>query len=82
MGLSLRKIALLTKTSERVLILLLYPCLFLFGILLGWDDKIVSQLDKTGWHKFIDLIGTLASCFILLWILQKVFMLIKTKYLS
>jgi hypothetical protein len=82
MGLSLRKIALLTKTSEKVLILLFYPCLFLFGILLGWDDKIVSHLEKTGWHHFIYLIATLASCFILLWILQKILIVIKTRYLS
>lgn len=77
LGISVKKISEVTKTSEKVLIMLLYPCLFLAGILLGFDDKIVSNIDTIGWNMFFYLIGAMALCLAFLWLVRKVVVLLK-----
>ncbi len=75
-GLSIRKIAALTKTSEKVLTLLYYPCLFLMGILCHLDEEIVFHIDKIGWHSFSYLIAAFAAGIIVIWTIHKIYKLL------
>jgi len=56
LGLSIRKIAEISKTSEKVLTTLYYPCLFFSGIFLHLDKKLVSVIDKIGWNSFFNVV--------------------------
>jgi hypothetical protein len=67
LGLSIRKIAGLAKTSERVLTFWYYPCLFFIGAFLRLDEKIVSNIDKIGWRSFFNIFIGFGILIIVAW---------------
>lgn len=67
LGLSIRKIAELAKTSEKVLTVLYYPCLLLLGIILHMDEKVVSSVDKIGWPSVFNILTGFVVIIILFW---------------
>ena len=71
LGLVISKISIITKTSEKVLTFLLYPVLFLLGIIFRVDDKVVSNIELIGWNFFIYIIAALALLFGLIWFVYK-----------
>lgn len=67
LGLSIRKIAELAKTSEKVLTFLYYPFLFFLGVFLHLDEKIVSNIDKIGWRSFFNIFIGFGVLIIVAW---------------
>lgn len=84
LGLTIRKIADVFKTSERVLTTLYYPCLFFLGIFLHLDGKLVTNIDKIGWNTFSNIVIGFSVIIISTWSVIKLFKLIlkliKTKH--
>jgi|GEM_PF-3152887 len=76
LGLSIRKIAELTKTSEKVLTFLYYPCLFLLAVILHLDEKVVLNVDEIGWHSFVHMIIGFAVVIVLVWSIYKLLKLL------
>ena len=71
LGLSIRKLSLFLKTSEKVVTLLLYSFLFFAGILTGIDDMVVSNINSIGWKTFVLVIVSFAISIVIFRLIYK-----------
>jgi uncharacterized membrane protein len=73
LGLLIRKIAKVANTSEVVLAFLCYISLFILSVFFHLDEKVISEIDKIGWHLFAKIITGLSIIVIFIHLLYKLF---------
>lgn len=71
LGIIIRKLPNLLKVIERLITYAIYLLLFLLGISVGINDKIIGNLDNIGLKALVITIGAISGSVIVLWIFYK-----------
>ena len=79
LGIVIGKLPKLLKVIDRLITYAIYLLLFLLGVSVGINDKIIENLDDIGVKALLVTLGAVAGSVLLLWILYKTAFISKQK---